>query len=186
MTAVNSSSSRSRSSEISIKVGREDGEVAGVAGVAGESSIDAAIVVVADAIESGGISDGQGAKQKNMDERKDGGVCTDAEGEGGDRGGRETRGLAQLAKRVANVLKELIHGVCSPFCFVIRSCGIPVPDGECYSVLSACMGLTEAARCAGMKQAASATRQSTTATVRNVNQSVEPTPNRRPRRNRVR
>jgi Skp family chaperone for outer membrane proteins len=80
-------------------------EVAGVAGVAGETAFDAAIVVVADAVELRGIGDRKRAQQDALDQREDGRVGADAERQRDDRGEREARRLAQLAQRVADVVE---------------------------------------------------------------------------------
>ena len=97
--------------QVLIKVVREDGEVAGIACVARESAFDAAIVVVADAIELRRICNRQRAQQDALHQREDGGVGADTQGQRDDCGEREARRLAQLAQCVAEVLKELIHRV---------------------------------------------------------------------------
>jgi len=68
------------------------------------AAFDAAVVAFADAIEGGGVGDGQRAEHDGVDEGEDGGGAADAESQGEDGGGREDRGLAELAGGIAEVV----------------------------------------------------------------------------------
>jgi hypothetical protein len=55
------------------------------------------------------IGDGQAAQSDGIQQLKDGCVCSDAEREGDDRGGREDRALAQCAQGKPQVLKRSLE-----------------------------------------------------------------------------
>ena len=76
---------RSCVAEILIEIRREDGEIAGVAGIARKAALNAAIVVVANAIELLRISDRQAAQKNSLHQREDRGVGADAKRQRQDR-----------------------------------------------------------------------------------------------------
>ena len=91
--------------EMLVKIIREDGKIAIGSGVARETAIHAAIVGVANAVELSWIGHRQRAQQDSVNQREDGRVGADAEGQREDHSERESRRLAQLAQRVTNILQ---------------------------------------------------------------------------------
>ena len=70
-----------------------------------------------DDYESAAVAVGEGFEEDAVDDREEGGGGSDAEGEGEDGGEGEAGGLAELAKAVAYVLQERVHGITSePLC----------------------------------------------------------------------
>ena len=57
----------------------------------------------------GGIRDRKGAQQHRVEDRKDGGVGADAEGQGEDGDQREARIFDEGAQREADVLQQIFH-----------------------------------------------------------------------------
>ena len=73
------------------------------------AAVDTAIIVVADADEGLGIGHRQVMEQDGIDQREDGRVCADAEGQRQEHGNGKTRRLAQLAKCVVKILDQNPH-----------------------------------------------------------------------------
>ena len=72
------------------------------------SDHDAAIVVVAEAIELLWVADGKPLEHDGVDQSEDRGVRADAECEREDDDGAECRGFAEGTKREANVAPEIL------------------------------------------------------------------------------
>ncbi len=107
------------------KVVGEDGEIAGVSGVAWKPALYAAIVGVADAVEPCGIGHRQRAQKDALHQREDGRVGADAQSQCNDRRDGESWRLAQLAQGMAQVLKQLLHGSLHPHDSVLSALHVP-------------------------------------------------------------
>ena len=75
------------------------------------AAFDAAIVAHADAVESGGVGDGQRPKHDRVNQSEDGGGAADAESHGEDGRGGEDGRLAELAQGVDDVGFQSVHRV---------------------------------------------------------------------------
>ena len=117
---------RRRLLQMQIKVIGIDIEVALVVHVA---ALDAAVVLVADAIELFGIGDRQRLEQNALHQRKDRGVGPDAQRQRNDRCRCKSGRLAQLPHRIAEILPKPVHNPSSnlsiPSCLSITPCAKP-------------------------------------------------------------
>ena len=91
------------------------------------AAVDAAVVVVADADEGFGICYRQVMKQDGIDQREDGRVGADAEGEREQHGNGEPRRLAQLAECITQILQQNSHRLTSTHIdlHIQRACHVP-------------------------------------------------------------
>src|SRR6202030_4247608 len=77
-----------------------------LSGVSRRSPVDAALGGVAYADESGGVNNWEIFEQDGVDEGEDGGVGSDAEGEGENGSHGEAAALSELPEGVADILKK--------------------------------------------------------------------------------
>ncbi len=77
------------------------------------AAFDAAVVAGADAVEAGGVGNGEGLEHHRVDEGEDGRRGADAEGKGEHGGKGEDGGQAHLAQGVGEVLAKGLHGSAS-------------------------------------------------------------------------
>lgn len=90
-------------------------------------------------------------KPVRIHETEDGRTCANAQSQRQHDSEREARRAAQLPQRIANIPTDIVHRSSSATAAV-----------DAYSVLKACMGSIDAARCAGIRLATAAHNPSTT------------------------